>query len=366
MGFSIGIVGLPNVGKSTLFNAITKVGAPAENYPFCTVDPNIGIVTVPDERLAILSKMHGSKKTTPTAIEFVDIAGLVKGASKGEGLGNQFLGNIREVDAIAHVVRCFEDPNVVHVDGSIDPKRDIEVINLELILADLETIEKKCRGVEKKAATGDKESKIKYDVFKKLKDALEKNLPARAVVLSSAEKNVLKSEVQLLTSKPVLYVANIDEAELKKGTDEYINKVKELAKQEAAETIVICTKLETEIAELGDEEARAFMKEVGIESSGLEQLATASYKLLNLITFLTTGETETRAWTITSGAKAPQAAGVIHTDFEKGFIKAEVVAYPRLVEAGSWHNAVEKGWVRQEGKEYVFKDGDVVIFKFNV
>lgn len=366
MGFSLGIVGLPNVGKSTLFNAITKAGAEASNYPFCTIDPNVGIVTVPDERLIVLSKISGSKALLPTAIEFVDIAGLVKGASKGEGLGNQFLANIREVSAIVHVVRCFEDSQVIHVDGSVNPIRDIDVINTELILADLQTVEKRVYAVQKKAKGQDKEAIVMFNCFTKVLDALSAGRPARTVELNEEEEKMIK-QVSLLTYKPVIYAANVSEADIISGEDnDFVKKVKEFALSENNEVVVISAQIESEIAQLEENEAKEFLAEMGMKESGLALLVGSSYKLLGLITYLTTGEKETRAWTIQKGTKAPGAAGVIHTDFERGFIKAEIVAYEDLKSAGSMVKAKENGTVRLEGKEYVMHDGDVVVFKFNV
>jgi GTP-binding protein YchF len=365
MGFSIGIVGLPNVGKSTLFNAITSAGAEASNYPFCTIDPNVGIVEVPDERLAALAKMHNSAKIVPTAIEMVDIAGLVKGAAQGEGLGNKFLANIREVDAIAHVVRCFDDPNIVHVSGSVDPRRDIEIINLELIYADLQTAEKRLDAAQKKAKSGKAEDKKEAALFQRLQECLAAGQPVRGLEFSDEEKEIKKS-VPFLSDKPVLYVANIAEGQIKTAeTDAYVRTVREIAAAENAETVVISTKLEAELAELPLQERRELLREYGLTESGIERLARQAYKLLGLITYLTSGEKETKAWTIKSGAKAPQAAGVIHTDFEKGFIKAEIINYAQLKDLASLQAAREKGLVRQEGKEYVMQDGDVALFKFN-
>ena len=362
----LGIVGLPNVGKSTLFNAITKAGAESANYPFCTIDPNVGIVTVPDERLDVLTKMYNSKKTIPAAIEFVDIAGLVKGASKGEGLGNKFLSHIREVDAIIHVVRCFEDPNIVHVEGSIDPKRDIDTINIELILSDLDIVEKRIDRT-RKMLKGDKKYQAELDVLLKIKEALENETCVRLLDLSAEEKEAIK-EVALITAKPVIYATNVSEDDFIDGIDnnELVKKVSEIADKENSLVLPISAKIESEIAELDDEEKNAFLNELGINESGLDRLIKASYKLLGLMSFLTAGETETRAWTIKIGTKAPQAAGKIHSDFERGFIRAEVISYKDLIECGSMANAKEKGLVRSEGKEYIFQDGDVVLFRFNV
>lgn len=363
----LGIVGLPNVGKSTLFNSLTKAGAESANYPFCTIDPNVGIVPVPDARLKLLGEFYQSKKVTPAVIEFVDIAGLVKGASKGEGLGNQFLANIREVDAIVHVVRCFEDENVVHVDGSVDPLRDIETIDLELIFSDLEILERRMAKTVK-VARNDKAAAKELDFLQKIKAHLEDGKPAKTLEIEGDDENVWISEYNLLTWKPVIFAANVAEEDLEDdgASNEYVAKVAEFAKGQNSEVFVICAQIEQEIAELDDDEKKEFLEELGLKESGLEKLIAASYKILGLQSFLTAGEDETRAWTIPIGCKAPQAAGKIHTDFERGFIKAEVVNYQDLLNAGSYAGAREKGQVRMEGKEYIVKDGDVILFRFNV
>lgn len=358
----LGVVGLPNVGKSTLFNALTKAGAPAANYPFCTIEPNVGIVTVKDERIDALSALYKSKSTVYTTIEFVDIAGLVKGASKGEGLGNKFLSHIREVDAIVHVVRCFEDENITHVDGKIDPVRDIETINLELIFADMDTLSRRIDKTRTAMKSGDKKYKEELDILLKVDAALQKGLPARAADLTKEEREFVDS-LFLLTTKKVIYCANIAEGE---ENNDFVKAVEEYAKKEGSEVIALCVKLEEELSELEDDERDMFMEELGMTESGLDKLVKKCYSLLGLISFLTAGEKETRAWTITEGTKAPQAAGKIHSDFEKGFIRAEVVDYETLIECGSYNIAKEKGKVRSEGKDYVFKDGDVVLFRFNV
>jgi len=362
----IGIVGLPNVGKSTLFNAITKAGAECANYPFCTIEPNVGVVAVPDERLDRLAEMEHPQKVTPATIEFVDIAGLVKGASRGEGLGNKFLSHIREVDAIAHVVRCFEDANVVHVEGSVDPLRDVETINLELIFADMESVDKRIDRVSKQAKSGQKQFLEELDLLKRIKAELEKGKPVRAMEFSDEEREMVR-QFFLLTSKPVIYVANISEDDLIAGVEnEHVKKLKEYAAKEGSEVVTISAAIEAELASLPDDEKKEMLKEYGLKEPGLNRLIKAGYRLLGLITFLTAGPKEVRAWTIKEGTKAPQAAGKIHSDFERGFIRAEVVSYDDLIACGSQQAVREKGLLRSEGKDYVMKDGDVVVFRFNV
>lgn len=362
----LGIVGLPNVGKSTLFNAITKAGAQSANYPFCTIEPNVGIVDVPDKRLDVLAKMYDPEKITPAFIEFVDIAGLVKGASRGEGLGNKFLSHIREVDAIIHVVRCFDDTEIVHVDGSVDPVRDIETINLELIFADLETVDKRFERLGKLLKTGEKKYAQEAEVLKKLKETLEAGKPARALELSDDEAELIR-DMSLLTQKKVIYAANMSEDGIADAeNNEYLKRVREFAAAENSSVLPISARIEEEISTLDDDEREMFLSEMGLEASGLDRLVEKSYDLLGLISYLTAGPKEVRAWTIKKGTRAPQAAGKIHSDFEKGFIRAEVVSYDDLLECGSQLAAKEKGLVRSEGKEYVMQDGDVVVFRFNV
>ncbi len=363
----LGIVGLPNVGKSTLFNSLTKAGAESANYPFCTIDPNVGIVPVPDERLKVLGDLYQTEKVIPATIEFVDIAGLVKGASKGEGLGNQFLSNIREVDAIVHVVRCFDDPNVIHVDGCVDPLRDIETINLELIFSDLEILERRISKTAK-GAKNDKTLAKELELLQRLKTHLEEGQLAKTFQTNDDEEQQFFNEYNLLTAKPVIYASNVKDDDLADDgvNNEYVQIVRKFAEQENSEVFVICAQIEQEIAELEEDEKRMFLEELGLKESGLEKLIKASYHILGLISYLTAGPKETRAWTIKVGTKAPQAAGKIHSDFERGFIRAEIVSYHNLVECGNYNAAKEKGLVRSEGKEYVVQDGDVVLFRFNV
>ena len=364
----LGIVGLPNVGKSTLFNSLTKAGAESANYPFCTIDPNVGVVTVPDERLDVLGKMYNTKKIVPAAIEFVDIAGLVKGASKGEGLGNQFLANIREVDAIVHVVRCFEDGNIVHVDGSINPLRDIETINLELIFSDLEILERRIAKTTK-VARNDKSAAKELELLEKIKAHLEDGKMAKSFTdIDNEDEEAWLNSYNLLTYKPVIFAANVVEDDLADdgASNEGVAAVREYAKNENCEVFVVCAQIEQEIAELDDDEKKMFLEDLGLSESGLEKLIKASYSLLGLISYLTAGEPECRAWTIKKNTKAPQAAGKIHSDFERGFIRAEIVSYDDLMACGTYTAAKDKGLVRLEGKEYIVQDGDIIHFRFNV
>ena len=366
MSLTAGIVGLPNVGKSTLFNAITKQEILTANYPFATIDPNIGTVIVPDKRMEVLENMYEPERTIPTTFEFTDIAGLVKGASKGEGLGNKFLSHIREVDAIVEVVRCFDDKNIIHVDGNVDPIRDIEIINLELILSDLEIIENRINKIAKKAQTSkNKEDLLEYNTLLKIKETLEKNIPARSIKLDKDEIKII-SGFNLITAKPVIYAANISETDLINGENEYVKLVKEYAQKEKSEVVVLCAKIESELSELELEEKEEFLKELGIKESGLSSLIKSTYHLLGLKTFFTVGKDEVKAWTFREGMKAPECAGIIHTDFEKGFIRAEVMSYDDLIKYGSDTKVKENGKMRLEGKEYLMKDGDICHFRFNV
>lgn len=362
----LGIVGLPNVGKSTLFNAMTKAGAASANYPFCTIDPNIGVVLVPDTRVDELAKLYKPKKKSYTHIEFFDIAGLVKGASSGEGLGNKFLSHIREVDAIIHVVRCFDDENIVHIDEQIDPANDIDIINLELILSDIELLQRRIYKTRKSAKSGDKKTKDELAFYESLSSHLKNEKPARSFVLSNDEQTGLFNNLFLITAKPVLYAANISEADIVNPDTKYINIVREHAYRENAQLIVVCAKIEDEVSTLSDEEKKEYLELLGLKESGLDKLIKASYRLLDLISFLTTKDPEVRAWTIVKGTKAPQAAGKIHSDFERGFIRAEILPYDTLMKLGSYNAAREKGLVRSEGKEYIIKDGDIVLFRFNI
>jgi len=363
----LGIIGLPNVGKSTLFNSLTKAGADSANYPFCTIDPNVGVVAVPDHRLQLLTDLYHSRKTTPAVIEFVDIAGLVKGASKGEGLGNQFLANIREVDAIVHVVRCFEDSNIVHVDGSIDPARDIETINLELIFADLEVLERRISKTAR-SAFNDKALAKELDILKRLQAHLEEGKLAKSLVFDDEDELAFVRSLNLLTWKPVIFAANVAESDVADdgASNAYVQQVRRYAAANDSEIFVVCAEIEAEISELEEDERQMFLEDLGLQESGLDKLIKASYSLLGLMSFLTAGEQETRAWTIKKGTRAPQAAGKIHSDFERGFIRAEVINYQELLDAGTYAAAREKGLVRLEGKDYVVQDGDVILFRFNV